>query len=262
MDGAFGDVEFLARSPNRVAVLRALADEPADRWDLREATNVGRPTLDRILSDLVARGWAVRRGAEFHATPLGAFVVDEFGGLLDRVQAARAVTDLQSYLPEEAWALDVERLADATIVTSSPADPLRPVRTAVDLIGTFDLLVMLTPVMTREALEESVAAVHAGQRFDVVFSDSVVTAMRTDPELRAAAATVLDSANTTAWRYDGDVPCILWYSRTDAALGLSDDTGAPKALVHATDPVLHGWVQTTIAQYRADAVPLERSHLA
>lgn len=261
MDGAFGDVEFLARSPNRVAVLRALANEPSDRLDLREETNVGRPTLDRILSDLVARGWAARRGAEFYATPLGAFIVDEFGDLLDRIQAARAVTDLQSYLPEEAWVLDVERLADATVVMGSPADPLRPVRTAVDLIETFDLLVMLTPVMTREALEESVKAVGAGQRFDIVFSDSAVTAMRTDPELQSAAMAVLDSANTTAWRYDGDVPCILWYSRTEAALGLSDDTGAPKALVHATDPVIHGWIQTTIAQYRADAAPLERSDL-
>lgn len=68
------DVEYLARSANRVRVLETLAKGPHDRTDLQEKTGAARATLGRILGEFEERGWIRRDGAEYELMPLSDFL--------------------------------------------------------------------------------------------------------------------------------------------------------------------------------------------
>lgn len=59
MDSALEEVEFLARSPNRITVLDTLTEGPIERYDLEEITGVTRAKLGRILDDFEERGWII-----------------------------------------------------------------------------------------------------------------------------------------------------------------------------------------------------------
>lgn len=76
------DVEFLARSESRVAVLVALGDGSRTHDELGNVVNASRVTLDRILNNLEDRGWIVRSDGRYESTPRGAFVASEFGRFL------------------------------------------------------------------------------------------------------------------------------------------------------------------------------------
>jgi hypothetical protein len=52
MNSAGDDVVFLARSPNRLAVLCAFVDGPTDRRALERTTGASRITVGRVLGDL------------------------------------------------------------------------------------------------------------------------------------------------------------------------------------------------------------------
>ncbi len=78
MAEALDEIEYLARSENRLVVLRTLATEPMARDALREETGGSRQTLARILSELEERGWVDRAGVDYRATTLGAYLAREF----------------------------------------------------------------------------------------------------------------------------------------------------------------------------------------
>lgn len=256
MEGAFDDIEFLTRSINRVKVLEVLATGSSSRAALQEKAGLTRPTLNRILTELVSREWVERRGSDYHATAVGAYLVAEFSTFAERFESVLDVAEIFPYLPEEVAALGVERFLDASVTMATVADPLRPVREAVEGIEDWDLLVMLSPTMTKEALEASSRAVQNGQRFDAVFTRDVVETVRANPALRSSMNEFLSSDAVTCCVVDEKAPCILWYNHGEAGLGLSDVSGAPKALVRTSDAAVFGWVQTTIASYRERATPL------
>lgn len=73
------DIEHLARSPNRVRVLDALADGPATRRELEDATGVVRAIIGRALLAFEDRSWVKRcTGGTFTATPAGARIAADF----------------------------------------------------------------------------------------------------------------------------------------------------------------------------------------
>ena len=69
---ALEEIEFLARSHNRVRVLDALTDGPLGRYELEDATGVARATLGRILDDFAERGWVTEADRTYRHTQLGA----------------------------------------------------------------------------------------------------------------------------------------------------------------------------------------------
>lgn len=70
MHPSFGEVEFLAGSPNRIEVLEAVTGEPRTRDELKARTGLSRVALSRALSDLEDRDWLVRTGHHYAPTPL------------------------------------------------------------------------------------------------------------------------------------------------------------------------------------------------
>lgn len=52
IDSSLEAVEYLARSPSRVKILDLIRNAPRTRDELKEATDVSRVTLTRILNEL------------------------------------------------------------------------------------------------------------------------------------------------------------------------------------------------------------------
>ena len=74
MESVLAEVEFLARSQNRVEVLTALAEQRQTRRDLEAQTDASQATLGRILGDFQDRSWVRKDGSEYIATATGKLV--------------------------------------------------------------------------------------------------------------------------------------------------------------------------------------------
>lgn len=101
MNTALDEIEFLARSPNRIRVLDALTAEPIERYDIEDATGVSRATLGRILDDFEERGWVTREGRQYETTHVGNYVDREFTGLVERFEPVPALNQVGQWFPQE-----------------------------------------------------------------------------------------------------------------------------------------------------------------
>jgi hypothetical protein len=79
VDASLEDIEFLSRSPHRVRALRTLRAGPADRDDLRAATEASKATVSRLLNEFEDRNWVVRDGHEYELTDPGEAEADPDG---------------------------------------------------------------------------------------------------------------------------------------------------------------------------------------
>ena len=126
-------IEFLARSPNRVAVLRAVADEPHSRRALREETAASQPTLTRILRDFEENDWIRRTDEGYTATPLGGLLADGFADLLTVVETEQHLRDVAPWLPTDELDIGLTALHDAMITRPTTTDPSGPLKRALEL---------------------------------------------------------------------------------------------------------------------------------
>ena len=109
------EIEFLARSPNRVSVLDALTRGPMGRYEIEDATGVARATLGRILDDFEDRGWVREDDRQYRTTQLGAYVSREITTVLERFEPVPALNEVAQWFPEDGFGFDLKRLAGATV---------------------------------------------------------------------------------------------------------------------------------------------------
>ncbi|WP_049922679.1 helix-turn-helix transcriptional regulator [Halopiger djelfimassiliensis] len=121
------DIEFLARSEHRSAVLAALSRGPQRRADLRESIGVSQSTIGRTLRAFDERHWISRNEGYYEATPLGAFVSEGMQDLLERFETEQALRHVWQYLPDESSGFTVDLVADGVVTVAAADDPYGPV---------------------------------------------------------------------------------------------------------------------------------------
>jgi predicted transcriptional regulator len=257
------DVEFLARSANRVRVLASLAEQPASRDELRERTGVERVTLGRILADFEERGWIERTGVDCRVTPLGEVLAAEFGELLDAFAAAQQLGDVARYLPTEHVTFDVTRLADATVTVPERTDPMAAVRRSLQRLADAPAVRLLTDVLTPETLRLLHDRVVGDQlSLELVVERAALERTAATPEMAEPLADMLASDDVTVHLHDGDVPLALALGERTVDLLLTDERGVAMAHVETDDPVVHQWAEETVERYLAAADPLAEATLS
>ena len=87
-DDGHDGAQYLAGSPVRVAILRALRDDPRRPAELTDAVDATRTTVQRILGGFRERDWVVKRDAAYRVTPTGERVHDAYETLLAEVGRA------------------------------------------------------------------------------------------------------------------------------------------------------------------------------
>jgi len=256
------EVEFLARSPNRIEVLAALAEEPLTRGDLAEAVEVSQPTLGRILRDLTDRRWVATDGDRYRITATGGLVADGITDLRERLATETALRDIVEYLPTAAIDVDLTHFADARITTPTGTRPNKPIRRMLDLLADTERALLLSHAFNEQKLrlvrDRSVAG---DLRTEGVFAAGAIDAIRETPELRALLAEIVETDVAEIRVTDAPVAVALEVTDDRTHLLLRDDEGVVRASLDTADPTVREWAEAIHEEYREAASPLTAANV-
>lgn len=257
---ALEEVEFLSRSPNRIAVLSALTDGPRGRYDVEDATGVSRATLGRILEDFEERGWAREEDREYEATQLGTYVAEEFTDLLARFGPVPALNEVAQWFPDGGFEFSLGCLADAEVVTPSRSNALAPTTCIAGRLREADH----ARVLTYSVIPAAIEACHHGTvegdlEFEMVFAEGTFDAIRDEPHLVEQTQEILETGRAEVYFHDGDVDSTVIVADDVVLLCLSGGEGAPRAVIETKSETVRSWAASRFESYREAAEKLEPS---
>lgn len=257
---ALEDIAHLARSDNRVRVLKALNEGPTTRRELEDATGVARATIGRTLADFEERGWATRTvDREYALTPTGERIVVEFMPFVETMAAIRVLGDMVAWLPTDEVPIDLGHFSDTTVRRPERADPLAPATHVTNLLeaaAEFHCLVgVVPPVEFERAMRDSVVAGRLTTRH-VVTSEEVAY-LRDHPE-RLSRWREYVAGGANLYCYDGQVPCNVLVFDDTVVIGNSQSGGKDASvLVESEDEDVLEWAHEVIDRYQIVSEPLD-----
>lgn len=260
LDRPLEEIEFLARSPNRVTVLETLTEGPIERYDLEERTGVTRATLGRVLDDFVERGWVVEDDREYETTDLGAYVAREFMGLVGSFEPVPALNEVIQWFPEEGFDFDLGRLAGAEIVRPTRSNALAPTTHIANRLRTADRARLITYSVLPDVMEACWrGTVDGNLELESVLDQGAVESFGADPGMVDHAKEMFETGRAEVVWYEGDVPTTLFVVDDVVLLCLSGGEGAPRAVIETDDETVRSWAESTIDDYRSDGERIDPS---
>lgn len=257
MESALEEIEFLALSPNRVAALHHLTEEPHTRRELVELTGASQPTLGRILSDFEDRAWIERDGSTYRATVTGRLVSRGFSDLVEILETDVELRPIVRWLPAEAITFDLSHLTAATVTTPSRVRPNAPVTRALDLVGDAQEVRIVSYAFNEQSLEVIAERTETGdQRFEGVFSASAIDALADDSQLRERLRDLLTSEEASIRIADESIPVAMTVADSVVHLFLRDDSGILRASIDVDEPEVYAWATDLFGKYWESAEPL------
>ncbi|WP_331234922.1 helix-turn-helix transcriptional regulator [Natronorarus salvus] len=254
-EGALEDVAFLARSSNRLALLRMLGEGPHDRRELRETTSMSAPTLARILGEFEDHGWIERDGGSYRATTAGRLVAGGVLAAVDRADAVRRLRPLLRAVPTDGPELDVEALSNARVTVAEPSSPLGPANRFASLTRESETLREFNAASV-QFFDASVlrTRVEEGRRTELLYERGVVEALLSDhPELLAA---LIDSpAVEVSLRESVPFGLSLFDDRIGVC-GYDRESGALTVFVDTDDYEARRWAERLYESVRSEAMPI------
>jgi predicted transcriptional regulator len=256
MESALSELEFLARSENRVAVLQLLATDARTRGELGEATGASQATLGRILDDFRARSWVRRKAEGYVATATGQLLAEGLTDLLETVETEQKLRDIAPYLPTAAPGFELTQFAGATITVPTQTRPTAPLQRVLERMRDAETLRAVSHTLNERSLGVIVDRVTAGeQSFEGVFAEAAIETLATDEESWAALTNLAASDAARLWIRSGDVPLAATVSDGAVTFLLRDDDGLVQAAVETEQSDAREWVTNTIDRYRETATP-------
>ena len=256
MSSPLSDLEFLARSENRVAVLTALREGAATRPDLQETLDVERVTLGRVLADFEERSWATDDDGTYRLTVVGEIVADTLAEAVDAVESARALEPLVGLLPLDEVDVEPSRLQGATVTEATAGDPYRPVRRFMELLdGSSSLRGYDTTTVAPLYVDDIRENILDGMATEVVYLPTVAEQLVAD--YRDAVAAAVDAGHLRL-RVDDSLPFGLAVFDDRVGIGVYDDAnGMLSVFVDTADPVVREWAVESFAARWSRATPLD-----
>lgn len=260
MDGVLSDVAFLARSPNRVSVLRALAEGPRSRAALRERTGASRATLGRVLGEFEDRYWVARSGRDYHITALGTLVVADFEPLLETMEAVGNLREVARWLPIDEFDFDLRSLADAAVVRPETTNPAVHIERQEAVFATATRVRGLATSTVTRHLQQLAFGVKTGDlTVDCVLSPRCLAHVR-DDETRAALFEAIVDAGGTVSVTDEPIPTTMFLVDDTALIWVCADN-VPVGLLESGDGEVLTWVHRQFEAYRETATPVQEGQL-
>jgi predicted transcriptional regulator len=258
--GPLEEIEFLARSPNRVRVLDELARGGMDRRELEDSTGVARATLGRILDDFQARNWVIEDDRQYRTTQLGAYVSREFERVLTRFEPVPALDEVAQWFPEDGFGFDLKHLVGATIVRSTKPDALAPTAHVSRRLRTADTVRLATySVLPGVVAECWSGTVERDLELEGVFEERALERFGADPRTIERAREILETGRADVYVADGDVPSTVFVVDEVVLLCLSGGEGAPLAVIETDDEAVLTWAEATIDDLRDEGERLDPS---
>ncbi|WP_248895524.1 helix-turn-helix transcriptional regulator [Haloplanus halobius] len=262
MESALSEIEFLALSPNRVAVLRHLAQERRTRTELARETGASQATLGRILRDFEERSWIRRTEGGYVATATGELVAEGFLDLLDIMQTEADLRNVVPYLPTDALGFDLRHLGDATITMPSGTRPNAPVQRLLGFLRDADEARAFSHAFNEGSLTVIEQRVTAGEMtFQGVFSRRAIDAVADDAGLRRRLESLLDASGAALRVREAEIPLAVTTADDMVHLLLRDANGVLQASVDSDADAVRQWADETFERYWAAATPVDREDL-
>lgn len=254
------DISFLVRSPNRVAVLEALADGPYSRQILVEETLASRVTVGRVLTDFERRGWAVRTESGYEATRQGRLIARELDSFRTRLRSLGRLAPLIECLPLDRFDVPLEGFVDARVTLPTATEPNRH-HQHIGLVGArADRVRMYAQGVTREALAIHRAAVEdASQRVELVLTREAMDVVRANDHLRADLHTVAREGTVGVVDESLAVPFVALFD--DVGFVGADDEGVPVGVVETDNDAVVAWIRRTLDSVLAASTPIDPDSL-
>lgn len=258
MEAPLEEIEFLARSTNRVEVLQLLATGAHTRRELATATGASQATLGRILEDFTERSWVRRDGGEYVATATGALVADGVDELVSVLETEAKLRDVVAYLPTAELGFDLRRLADATVTVPTRTRPSAPIQRVIEAMEGADTLRAFSHTLNEQSLAMAHDRVIAGdQRFEAVLSASAIDALAADDRLWTQLGTLARSENAAIRVRREDIPLAVTVADGTVYLLVRDDGGILRASLRTDDPAVRDWAEETFTRYWESASPFD-----
>lgn len=262
MKSALAEIEFLALSSNRVAVLESLAEGTHTRRELADATGASQPTLGRILRDLEERRWIARADGGYEATATGRMVAEGMTELLAVVETEAKLRPVMEWLPTDSMTFDLGRLREATITVPSRTRPSAPVKRVNEALGRAEDVRVCSHAFNEGTLETVRERVVDGQqRLDAVFSRAAIDALAADDALRAGLRELVAAEGATVRRHPEEIPIAITIADGRVYLLVRDDDGVLQAAIDADDPDVLAWARSVYEEHRERASPVEVGEL-
>lgn len=254
---------FLARSPNRVQALQALATGAHDRTELQAATGVPRPSVGRIITQFEARGWVRSDGRRYRLTSLGESFTAEFTSLVETTTTLQKLQPVIEWLPIEEFDFSLDCFADATIVVPERGDPTAPVELATEMTQEAGEIRFISDVFVPTVYEAVWRrAVHKKQPAEAVITTEVLDTIRRRPQTVTRTRETLASGYVTFYHYEGSCRYrMAVIDDTVAGIMVLDDEENVRGVIKTQNEAIRFWVESTIDTYQADAKPLDPDDL-
>ncbi len=252
-DDGHAGAQYLAGSPVRVAVFRALRREPRRPADLTDAVDATRTTVQRILGGFRERDWVVKRDAAYHVTPTGERVHDAYEALLDEVELADRYGGFAADLERVDAGFPAEAIDAGELTVATDRNPLAAVDRLTELLreGRGTEIRAVSPIVIQQFNRAAAAALDAGAEVELVIDRDVVEASISD--FGPATDRALDDDDATVYvspepiEYGvfrrGDVACVTAYDRRNN----------PRCVLESTDPTVVEWVDDRFESLVAEA---------
>ncbi|SEH12403.1 Predicted transcriptional regulator, contains HTH domain [Natronorubrum sediminis] len=257
MESALEEIEFLALSPNRVAVLDSLATSERTRNELAAETGASQATLGRILNDFRDRAWIEREGSTYVATATGRLVSSGFTDLREIIETEQRLRGVVEYLPTDSLTFDLRRLADANITTPSQMRPNAPLSRLLELLEDADEVWTVSHAFNEQTLTVVQERTASGeQAFKGVFSRRAIDALATDDELQTRLEELLEEDDAAVRVREDGVPLAVMLLDDVVYLLVRDEHGVLRASIDTDDEVVRSWARETVDDYweRADSL--------
>lgn len=242
MEAPLEEIEFLARSTNRVEVLQLLATRPHTRGELAATTGASQATLGRILEDFGERSWVTREGGKHVATATGALIADGIDELVAVFETEGKLREIIAYLPTAALGFDLRRLADATVTVPSRTRPSAPLQRVLDGMAAAETLRAFSHTLNEQSLETAYDRVTAGkQSFEAVLSASALEALAADDRLWRRLRALADHDAAALRVANEAVPLSVTITDEAVFVLVRDEGGILRASIHTADPVVYEW---------------------
>lgn len=244
------EARFLAGSVNRVELLRALLDEPADLRDLKDELDMPRTTLQRNLKKLEKRGWITEGREGYSATPQGELIVDSFTAFLETVRSADDIVELTKWVDPRQ--VNLRRMKDVRVTTDGEDGGEPPARVA-ELLRDASRLSAFVPRVAFECCDAVFQRLEEQEAFE-----AEIVLERGNEELLerrypSRLKTALSAGRLRVLIYDGDLPYGLLLVDDTLLILAFDEAGDMRAVLETSTEDSVEWGRRTYKGYREDA---------
>lgn len=256
-DSVHEDVRYLSGSPVRIAVLRAIRQQPRRPAALTDCVDVTRTTVQRVLAGFLDRQWVCKDGSTYRISPTGRRVCAAYETVLDEAAAARKVVPVVAEAPTVIEELPLSALADCEITVATEQDPLAVVDRVVDRFaaGSGSHVVAASPIVTQSFNRVAADLLADGTTIEHVIDERVLDASAT--EFPEALDRAIEHDAISVYVADEPVPFgFFTYDDVVCAAGY-DDRNRPSVLLESTDSDVVAWARDRFERMREAATPLE-----